>query len=264
MKAVTLSELEMAVQLTQYKCQCACLCVCMCLSTCEAVRSRHPLVNVVTLGSIGVGVVEHGARQRGAVVLGHSGHSGPDWRRRVTRLLGQWGVDPVHHRQRRAHAAWCWTHRGLIGWGCAAGAARSRVCGAHASQCSRGVFLCGVGRAAATPTSATAALGRGQGCGKDAGEGFGFDYDGGAVGTANWGTQGAAGGGHTASVGWRVRARRHWADPPHSTARHCCCHCWNLRVREKTIWLHAFVTSGAIKSCLTPCYKSTSAMIIKC
>lgn len=32
-------------------------------STCEAAGSRHPLVNIVALWSIGVSVVEHGAGQ---------------------------------------------------------------------------------------------------------------------------------------------------------------------------------------------------------
>lgn len=78
---------------------------CVLLSTCQAAGSRHPLVNIVTLGSIGVRVVEHGAGQGGAVVLGHSSHTGSNWRRRVTRLLHQRRVDAIRHRQRRAHAA---------------------------------------------------------------------------------------------------------------------------------------------------------------
>lgn len=74
--------------------------MCVQWSTCEAVRSRHPLVNVVTLGSVGVSVVEHGAGQSGAVVLGHRSHARPDRRRCVSGLFSQRGVDVVDHRQR--------------------------------------------------------------------------------------------------------------------------------------------------------------------
>lgn len=77
----------------------------MLTGTCQAAGSRHPLVNIVTLGSVGVRAVEHGAGQGGAVVLGHGGHTGSNWGRRVTRLLRQRRVDAVRHRQRRAHAA---------------------------------------------------------------------------------------------------------------------------------------------------------------
>lgn len=77
-----------------------CAYVCVQRSTCKAVRSRHSLVNVVTLGSVGVGVVEQGAGQSGAVVLGHGSHTSPDWRRSVSRLFSQRRVDVVDHRQR--------------------------------------------------------------------------------------------------------------------------------------------------------------------
>lgn len=201
-------------------------------STCEAAGSRHPLVNIVALGSIGVCVVEHGTGQSRAVVLRHRSHARPH-RRWVTRLLGQGRVDPVHHRQRGAHAARRRAHRGLIGWGRTADAARPGVVGADSSQGGRWVLLCGVRRAGGAGVAS--ALGRGEGWRKDAGEGFGFGYNGGTVATADRGAQGAAGGGHAAGVAWRVGARRHWAHPPHRTARQCCCHRWDLQDSKKTV-----------------------------
>lgn len=155
--------------------------MCALLVTCQAAGSRHPLVNIVTLGSVGVRVVEHGAGQGGAVVLGHGGHTGSNWRRRVTRLLRQRRVDAVRHRQRRAHAARRGSGRRLVGRGGAA--TRARVRRAHAPQRGGGVPLRGVRRTVAA--RGAGALGRGQGRGEDAGEGFGFGYDGGAVGTAD-------------------------------------------------------------------------------
>lgn len=125
----------------------------------------------------------------------------------MARLLGQRRVDPVRHRQRGAHAARRRPRRGLIGRGGTADAAGPGVGGADASQGGGRVLLRGVRRACTAGVAS--ALGRGQGGGEDAGEGFGFGYDGGAVAAADRGAQGAAGGGHAAGVGWRVRAGRH-------------------------------------------------------
>lgn len=119
-------------------------------------------------------------------------------------LLRQRRVAVVRHRQWRVHAACRRPCRGMIG---RRGAAGSRVCGAHASQSCRGVFLGGVGRAAAS--GAAGALGRGQRRGVDAGEGLGFGDNRRAVGTADGVAQGSAGRGHTGGVSWRVGARRH-------------------------------------------------------
>lgn len=200
--------------------------------TCEAAGTCHPLVNVVVLGSIGVCVVEHGTGQRGAVVLRHCSHARPHGRW-VRRLLGQRRVDPIHHRQRGAHAARRRPRRGLIGRGGAADAARPGVGGADSSQGGRWVLLRGVRRACTAGVAR--ALGSGQGWREDAGEGFGLAYDGGAVATADRCAHGAAGGGHAGGVGWRVRARRHWAHTPHRTARQCCCHRWDLQDSKKTL-----------------------------
>lgn len=157
--------------------------MCIQCCTCEAVGSRHPLVDVVALGSVGVGAVHQGAGQRGAVVLRYRRHTGPDGRRRVAGLLGQWRGHAVHHSQRRTHPPG--HRRRLVGGGIAAAAARARVAGAHSAQCGGRVPLRGVGRAA-TPTAggAGAVGGRGQRGGEDAGEGFGFGHHRRAVGAA--------------------------------------------------------------------------------